>query len=696
LISLATLILQSRFLACHSIEYELLWEEIMTHLLSFVRRYLWSVLIPFGLPLIAIALLLAPAASARSVAELPQPVSASCFASLGITTEYFSADATAVQQAIDAASPGDLVKVAGTCAGVQVRSGTTQPAIITKVLTVQGGYTSSNWITSNLAINPTILDAQNAGRVINASTALSLSNLIIQHGRTTTSVGGGLYAGGTLLVSGTQFLSNSAVSGGGLFALDAVNVVSSQFTSNMASNEGGGADFEGTASLTGTTFTRNSANNTAGGVYIFGQASVTNSIFALNTAVNVGGGARFDDVANVAASTFTSNTAILFDGGGAYFDKASSVADSTFISNTANLEGGGAYFNAAASLTATNFIRNSTKRHGGGVYIFGSASITASIFALNTATNTGGGAKFDGMTSVAASTFTSNTAILFDGGGAYFDKASSVADSTFVSNTANLEGGGAYFNAAASLTATAFIRNMAKRSGGGVYIFGAASVTASNFTRNSAAINGGGAKLDGVTNMVASTFNSNIANKGGGLYFDGGGATSDSFVNLLYGGNSAMQGAAIYAANLDGDDSLAIQQATIASPTLGSGSAIYVLNGSVNLTNTLIANYSLGLDRTAGTVREDFTLFSNVTKPYSGTVLSGGHSLTGTAGFVNAASNDYHLSVGSAGIDRGADAGVFTDLDGQVRPANLGFDIGAYEYQGAIFRIFLPLALKNF
>jgi predicted outer membrane repeat protein len=589
----------------------------MTHFLSFVRRYLWSVLIAFGLPLIAVALLLAPAASARSVAELPQPAAANCYASLGLTTDYLSADATAVQQAIDAASAGDLVKIAGTCAGVQARSGTTQTAIITKVLTLQGGFTTTNWITSDLILNPTILDAQTSGRVINASTALSLSNLTIQNGHTTND-GGGLFAGGTLYVIGTQFLSNTANNGGGSSALGAANVVSSQFISNTASNYGGGADFESTASLTGTTFTQNSAKK-AGGLYIFDRASVTNSLFVLNTANDRGGGAEFDGETSVAASTFTSNTAILFDGGGAYFSQASSVADSTFVSNTSNLEGGGAYFDAIANFTATIFIRNTAKRSGGGVYVFGSASVTASTFTLNTAAANGGGAKLDGVTSVVASTFSSNTAV----------------------------------------------------NGGGVWFYNPANVTNTIFTRNT-------------------------ANKGGGIYFHGNGTSLGGFVNLLFAGNSAVQGTAIYAENLGGDDSVIIRQTTIASPTLGSGSAIYVVSGSLNLTNTLIANYSVGLARLAGTLREDYTLFSNVTKPYSGTVLSGGHSLTGTAGFVNAASNDYHLSVGSAGIDRGTSAGVFTDLDGQVRPANLGFDIGAYEYQGAIFRIFLPLALKNF
>jgi len=39
----------------------------------------------------------------------------------------------------------------------------------------------------------------------------------------------------------------------------------------------------------------------------------------------------------------------------------------------------------------------------------------------------------------------------------------------------------------------------------------------------------------------------------------------------------------------------------------------------------------------------------------------------------------YHLGVGSPCIDAGCDAGVYTDIEGNVRPFGAGFDMGAYE-----------------
>ena len=74
---------------------------------------------------------------------------------------YRSGDASAVQQAIDAAPPyGGYVKVAGIC----VRATGNQVAyILNKSLTLEGGYDPTDWAAApDPAANPTTLDAAGA------------------------------------------------------------------------------------------------------------------------------------------------------------------------------------------------------------------------------------------------------------------------------------------------------------------------------------------------------------------------------------------------------------------------------------------------------------------------------------------------------------------------------------------------------
>ncbi len=56
------------------------------------------------------------------------------------------------------------------------------------------------------------------------------------------------------------------------------------------------------------------------------------------------------------------------------------------------------------------------------------------------------------------------------------------------------------------------------------------------------------------------------------------------------------------------------------------------------------------------------------------------------------ANDDYHITAESPVIDKGIDAWISVDMDGQPRPAG-ETDIGADEY-GQTVMVFLPLTLK--
>jgi len=89
-----------------------------------------------------------------------------------VGTDFSSADASALQLAVDAADssdPNTVVKLAGTCMGVQTVGGNTQMARIAKSLTLQGGYdpNAPDWQgTPDPNTFVTVLDANDAGRVL--------------------------------------------------------------------------------------------------------------------------------------------------------------------------------------------------------------------------------------------------------------------------------------------------------------------------------------------------------------------------------------------------------------------------------------------------------------------------------------------------------------------------------------------------
>lgn len=124
---------------------------------------------------------------------------------------------------------------------------------------------------------------------------------------------------------------------------------------------------------------------------------------------------------------------------------------------------------------------------------------------------------------------------------------------------------------------------------------------------------------------------------------------------------AAGNGAALYLlAGLPG--SMTILHSSLAGLAQPGVAAMHIATGMVGITNTIIADFAIGISRTAGTVYEDYNLFSGVPALTAGGVTSGGHSFSGNAGLAAPANDDYHLRAGSAAIDAGVDAGVASGL----------------------------------
>jgi CSLREA domain-containing protein len=320
---------------------------------------------------------------------------------------------------------------------------------------------------------------------------------------------------------------------------------------------------------------------------------------------------------------------------------------------TPSAPAGGIYGAFALTLTdmvIANNIITGTSTQGGGVWVGGIAAISNTLIANNVARSTGGGARFNAQAYLTNTMFSGNQAN--GGGGAYFNLGAALWQVTFQSNAARSGvGGGATFISTGS----------------------AVTMTDTVFDNNLATGNGGGATINSNTTISRSVFRQNTSGSGGGaLYFQN--TSPKRLVNVLFSRNQANAlGAAI---NVNNAAPLQLIHVTIVSPTAPTGAteAIYVGNGTAQLTNTLIASHTVGIGQTGGVVSEDYTLFDAVNVPYAGLITSGGHSLTGTAAFYD--TTWYTLTAPSAAIDRGGNADVTDDYFGDLRPQGNGYDIG--------------------
>jgi hypothetical protein len=202
-----------------------------------------------------------------------------------------STDYSLVQSAVDAASAGDLVKVAGACLGGNERAGLRQQVYLDKGLTLRGGYTPSNWAVPNPDANPTTLDALGGGRVLYVTGAISptIEGLRITGGDAAGlagvdwgwDAGGGVYVvSATATISGNWIHDNTAggefTLGGGLFVWDSASrVANNTLYSNTARYGGGILALESAALLSHNAILSNTALKGGGGVTAWGSKAGT-------------------------------------------------------------------------------------------------------------------------------------------------------------------------------------------------------------------------------------------------------------------------------------------------------------------------------------------------------------------------------------------------------------------------------------
>jgi len=438
-----------------------------------------------------------------------QPSMSSCYAALDGSTIYSSTGATALRQAIAAAPVDGTVKIAGQCLDTVESLGSAQVALITKPLTLAGGYAPGAWSVAAPLVQPTVLDAMGSGRVISANVPVTLSGVILQNGwitgSTNSDLGGGAYFGARAVLIQSTVYSNSANAGGaGLIALDSLSLLSTTISGNHCG----------------------AVNCVGGGVYGLGSISATQSAFLGNSAGSGGGLFAAGDVW-LTGGTLSDNTATSGPGGAARILGTATVSGSQILRNSAAGNGGGVSFDGAADITRATMSLNQSGQNGGGMAISGTLALRDARLEGNTAGQSGGGAWMGASASISRTAVITNTSA--QGGGIAFAGASDGAfvNLLLVGNSATNNQGAALQLASSGRSTILYstIASATQSSGAAV------SVLAGNVGLTNTILSNYAIGLQGVAGNTFENFN---------LFSD---VPTQVMSSVVRGGNSIPQGA---------------------------------------------------------------------------------------------------------------------------------------------------------
>jgi len=274
-----------------------------------------------------------------------------------------------IQAAVDAADPGDEIKVAeGTYRDLHARGSVTQTVYIERAISLRGGYAPADWSAADPVAHPTILDARGKGRAlyITGPVTVTITGFYITGGNAA-GLGGswrGDVGGGIFLenvrgeISNNRIFGNVAEVGAGLFLNKSpVTLVANGIYNNVASNAGGGMD----VTHSGVTFIRNSIYNNHGGGLNLGWSDIL-----------------------MYRNSIRNNTGV-WRGGGLYFwDCDATLVNNLILGNKANQTGSGIFADAGSNLRMlhTTIARNESP--GSGVYVNTYGEFPSTVMMTNT------------------------------------------------------------------------------------------------------------------------------------------------------------------------------------------------------------------------------------------------------------------------------------------------------------------------
>jgi parallel beta-helix repeat protein len=227
--------------------------------------------------------------------------------------------------------------------------------------------------------------------------------------------------------------------------------------------------------------------------------------------------------------------------------------------------------------------------------------------------------------------------------------------------------------------------NFSEWDGGGVQLYyGGALFSGNVITGNSAGTNGGGVSLYTYSGarFDGEIISGNVASQGSGLHVS---SHSNAYLtNTVIADNEAtgVSGAGLH---VEDRSSLRLVHGTVARNVGSSGILISLeeaaTGNSVAITNTTLVGHSVGISVTDfNTVTVNGILWYDTPITVSQTALATVSVQNEYMGAPAFAEDGSHLLISSTAIDKGVDAGVYNDIDGQARPFGTGPDLGADEW----------------
>ncbi|MBK9049926.1 MAG: right-handed parallel beta-helix repeat-containing protein [Chloroflexi bacterium] len=299
----------------------------------------------------------------------------------------------------------------------------------------------------------------------------------------------------------------------------------------------------------------------------------------------------------------------------------------------------------------------------------------------------GGGVYNTGDLTLTNVTVRTNLAV--DGAGIY-NVGPLFVDGSFIRENTAINGGGVYNNYAGStvITNTEITLNIATTSGAGIYQnLGTLQVEANQIFANVGSVSGGGVyQNSAVLRLLRNEiYNNSSSGNGGGIYLNVATGANQVYNNFIYG-NQAAAGGGLYNATTN----TGIWHNTFVGngATGNNGGGLFSASGNPVIRNNIVQNSSgTGIHATAGVPSIGFNnVVGNSGAGYSGIASDSGGGIAQAPDYVGA--NNYRLQFGSPGIDVGDPASpVAVDIDGDTRPNNDEFDMGADEYNACLIRV---------